>query len=843
MASPVILKILAVTEDAQAAINQLNKKLDTFEANTKKATTSTDKLGKSADLAAVAFKTLAGAFAINEVINITTAWTDLNSRLVNATGSQEQANKAMAAISRTANTTYSSLEQTAEVFLRNSMAMNELGYTTSEQIKISEVLNNALAVSAVRGDQAASVLDAFAKSMARGKIQGEDFNRIVENSPRLVKALADGLGVTTGELRNMATEGKLNSDVVIPALTSQMGKLRAEAEAMPATINDAFIIFRNRLVETIGRLDQATGASTKVATVLVVMANNLELAAVAGGTFMLVLAAPRILAMAKAMIAFNLAVSRNPLVLLAIGASAAAAALYEFFVASKKAETGQDDLGDAIAEAEAATKRATMAQEKLNSEQNKGLESFFAKLDLQTRSINLSYEQQEIEKALAQAATELKVKEQDLTSEVRQQVIERTKARVAAEQLKKTQDFLLIQSQAITQASITDNTERQISAKLAEYRKQVDEKTYEANKNTVAALERQRIVIEATNAITAKRQEIEQNISVLAISDLNVREEELAVARERAKVGAAFTAEMEAQVRANTKLEQQNRRMLAVDQARRQLAGEMTREEEIQRGVGLQSRLDELGELQRQYDMDQRALKALLDEKLIDESRYQNQRVQLERESNQKILAARQKMAGDAMRSAGVTSDVIVKTVQDQMAAVQMMQQGGIVGVQGALGALSNVFGAMAGQSKSAFETHKKLAIAQAMISTYQAAAMAIAFPPGPPISLLYVAGAIAAGLAQVSAIRSQQYSGRRVGGPVVGGKGYMVGETGPEIFTPGVSGSITKNSDIGSGSVNVNFTINAVDAAGIDSLLVQRRGLITQIINDAMIERGQRGI
>jgi hypothetical protein len=70
-----------------------------------------------------------------------------------------------------------------------------------------------------------------------------------------------------------------------------------------------------------------------------------------------------------------------------------------------------------------------------------------------------------------------------------------------------------------------------------------------------------------------------------------------------------------------------------------------------------------------------------------------------------------------------------------------------------------------------------------------------------------------------------------------------MVGETGPEIFTPGVSGSITKNSDIGSGSVNVNFTINAVDAAGIDSLLVQRRGLITQIINDAMIERGQRGI
>ena len=173
-----------------------------------------------------------------------------------------------------------------------------------------------------------------------------------------------------------------------------------------------------------------------------------------------------------------------------------------------------------------------------------------------------------------------------------------------------------------------------------------------------------------------------------------------------------------------------------------------------------------------------------------------------------------------------------------------MIQQGGIVGVQGMLGALMSVTGQMAATNKRAFEAHKAMAMAQAIISTYQAAAMAIAFPPGPPLSFIYVAGAIAAGLAQVAAIRSQQYSGRALGGPVMGGRPYIVGESGPELFTPSTTGSITRNSDLGGGGVtNVNFTIVANDTTGFDQLLASRKGVIQQIIADAMLEKGRRSM
>jgi len=84
----------------------------------------------------------------------------------------------------------------------------------------------------------------------------------------------------------------------------------------------------------------------------------------------------------------------------------------------------------------------------------------------------------------------------------------------------------------------------------------------------------------------------------------------------------------------------------------------------------------------------------------------------------------------------------------------------------------------------------------------------------------------------------------RADGGPVSAGSTYLVGERGPEIFTPRQSGSIIPNEQIGgSSNINVNFNITANDTRGFDQLLQQRRGQIVGIINQAMNDRGQRAI
>jgi hypothetical protein len=160
---------------------------------------------------------------------------------------------------------------------------------------------------------------------------------------------------------------------------------------------------------------------------------------------------------------------------------------------------------------------------------------------------------------------------------------------------------------------------------------------------------------------------------------------------------------------------------------------------------------------------------------------------------------------------------------------------------QWAMEQTASVFSALGAQNKKAFEASKALNIAMAIMNTYMAATKALATYPW-PFGMIAAVGAVAAGMVQVAQIRSQSYSGRALGGPVMGGNPYIVGENGPELFTPNTTGSITRNSDLqGSGITNINFNIQANDSQGFDDLLVQRRGMITQFVKDAMTEQGQR--
>jgi tape measure domain-containing protein len=160
---------------------------------------------------------------------------------------------------------------------------------------------------------------------------------------------------------------------------------------------------------------------------------------------------------------------------------------------------------------------------------------------------------------------------------------------------------------------------------------------------------------------------------------------------------------------------------------------------------------------------------------------------------------------------------------------------------QFALGEAATALTAMGQQNKQAFEASKAFNIANAIMNTYMGVTKTLATYPF-PLNIALGALALGAGMAQVAAIRSQTYSGRALGGPVQSGTPYMVGERGPELFTPSSSGNITRNDQLGGGGpMNINFNIQANDAQGFDDLLIKRRGMIQQFVRDAMTDNGQR--
>lgn len=148
------------------------------------------------------------------------------------------------------------------------------------------------------------------------------------------------------------------------------------------------------------------------------------------------------------------------------------------------------------------------------------------------------------------------------------------------------------------------------------------------------------------------------------------------------------------------------------------------------------------------------------------------------------------------------------------------------------------VLGALAKNNKKAFELNKALATAEAIVNTAQGVTKALASANYVQAILIGAMGAI-----QVATIQSQQYQGRAMGGPIQAGSAYMVGEQGPEMIVPGTSGTVIPNKDLGGSPTNVYITVNANDTQGFDELLVKRRSVIVNVINDALNSQGKEAL
>ncbi|MDT6938555.1 tape measure protein [Brucella pseudogrignonensis] len=267
---------------------------------------------------------------VSEIQRMADTWTDLSSRVGLAVGDMDKAPQVMERIYDMAQRTYSGMQNTAESFLTNAGALKELGYNTNQQLDYTEALNNALVVSGAKSDRAARVIDALGKSMAAGKLQGDNLNTVIEVGGRVAEVLAAQLGIGVNQLREAGKEGKITGDVIYKALTTRLQELTAEAESMPATISDGFQKVANGLLKFVGTMDQASGVSATIAQGLVFVGDNFEHVALAAAAAATVLLGQYVPAMARVALAGATMVATNPFLLLITAISSATFALSAF---------------------------------------------------------------------------------------------------------------------------------------------------------------------------------------------------------------------------------------------------------------------------------------------------------------------------------------------------------------------------------------------------------------------------------------------------------------------------------------------------------------------------------
>jgi tape measure domain-containing protein len=182
-------------------------------------------------------------------------------RLKNALGSQSLAEKSMASLSTLARETGVSVSGTIDVFTRMARSSEALGATTPDLLKLTDTVQKLGIVSGASTGEVASGMLQLSQALASGRLNGDELRSIMENMPALAKAIADGLGISVGQLRAMGAAGELTGQKVFSAILSQGNKVQEEFEKLPDTVERSFTRVTNSLQEMLANMGKSLGSS------------------------------------------------------------------------------------------------------------------------------------------------------------------------------------------------------------------------------------------------------------------------------------------------------------------------------------------------------------------------------------------------------------------------------------------------------------------------------------------------------------------------------------------------------------------------------------------------------
>ena len=217
----------------------------------------------------------AGAFATHQLIQYADTWNQLSGRLRLASTDANDFANAQRTLMDISQRTGTSFEANATLYSRIASSLRDAGYASADVSRVTETVATSLKLSGASTEEASSVITQLSQALGSGVLRGEEFNAIMENGGRLAKLLADGMGTTVGGLRNMAQNGQLTTDKIVPLLTN-VEQLRKEFETLPASISGSSQKLENAFMAWVGGANDALGVSSALAGALDGLAANIN---------------------------------------------------------------------------------------------------------------------------------------------------------------------------------------------------------------------------------------------------------------------------------------------------------------------------------------------------------------------------------------------------------------------------------------------------------------------------------------------------------------------------------------------------------------------------------------
>lgn len=241
-----------------------------------------------------------GAGMLKGIATTADDYTNLSARIRLVSDSNAQAATSFKSVIQLASETGQTIAATAELYTRMARSLKGSGATQTDLLQVTQVINKAAVVSGASAVEAHAAIIQLSQGLASGVLRGEEFNSVSEQMPRIMEMLQSSLGKTRGELRKMAEQGLLTTQVVFKALKDGAAEVDREFAQMPLTIGRASTEMANAWVEFVGGTNDALGATKAIAAVISGLASNLSLLTTAAIALAVVMGGRKVAAMVSA---------------------------------------------------------------------------------------------------------------------------------------------------------------------------------------------------------------------------------------------------------------------------------------------------------------------------------------------------------------------------------------------------------------------------------------------------------------------------------------------------------------------------------------------------------------
>ncbi len=260
----------------ERAGGKAERSMTEFDRSASKADQSMRRVSGAAKAATGVIAGLVGALGTREILNYSDAWNGAANQLRQVTSGSVELERVQKRLVAVAKGTRSNFEATANLYARLARSTTELNLSQEDLLDLTTTINESFAASGATAEEASNAITQLSQGLASGALRGDEFNSVAEQAPGIMRALAESLDMTIGELREFAATGGITAETVVTALQGASDTIANDFGKTIATFSQDMEVARTNLVEWVGTSEDVQGAISALGDGIVLLSENMD---------------------------------------------------------------------------------------------------------------------------------------------------------------------------------------------------------------------------------------------------------------------------------------------------------------------------------------------------------------------------------------------------------------------------------------------------------------------------------------------------------------------------------------------------------------------------------------